>query len=871
MSPRTATAPPPASGPALRAGRTVPMALKLVRGRISGLLAVAVAVAGGAAFVTVGGVLADTGLRSHMPVERLPGADVVVAAPQSLPQAEDIDVALPERTGLPNTLVEQLGSLPEADAAVGDIGFPAAVHTPDGVASGPDPRTAGRGWSSTALLDPAEVTGAAPQSAHDVVLDTATARGVGAEVGDQLRITVAGRTGDYRLSGIVDAAGSGIFFADATAARLAGRTSGPREATVDLIGLRAAPGVSDDALADAVRDSVNAAGGTKVAIHSGASRADAEVPAAASARMALIGLAGSFSGVVLVIVGFTVAGALSVSVAAQRRDLALLRMVGATPRQIRTLVAVPNLLTTLAVLPVGIAAGYLSADRVHSLLAGLGLFPASLPVRLGVLPAVAAAVLLSLTVWLSARAAASRTAMAAPTAALAQTMVEPRAPRPWRARTGAALLLASTVLSVPPLLIASELGMAGTAAASLMAVIGLALAGPALVRAVSGALARRLPAAASPLTWLAVQNLHGHAYRVAGAVASLAMAVAFTLGQGYAHTTLLTAKAVQQEDGELADHRMSAPGLGGLPDGLAASVRGLPGVAAATTTTPTSVVWRDREWGGDTDTLEELPARVVGPGAAEVLDLGVTEGDLDRLTGTAIALGASFARLHGAEVGDSVAFHMGDGAAVRADVVALYERELGHGPLMLSRDLAFGHVTGDLDADLLVRAEPGHKDQVHTALTRVAKDHPGVDVSALAAAPGPSAGGIGDIPAEMVVNVVVLLALLGYLLLAVANRLAAQTLQRGREVDTLCAIGMTPDQVRSLLRRESAMIAVGAVGAGVAAAAVPLALAGLGFLGRPWPGGPVWLLPVTALVVALLAWLCVELPARRLTAAPARR
>ena len=54
-------------------------------------------------------------------------------------------------------------------------------------------------------------------------------------------------------------------------------------------------------------------------------------------RPLLLLLSGSLGGIVLLVVGFAVAGALGVSIAGQRRELALLRAVGATPRQVRRL------------------------------------------------------------------------------------------------------------------------------------------------------------------------------------------------------------------------------------------------------------------------------------------------------------------------------------------------------------------------------------------------------------------------------------------------------------------------------------------------------------------------------------------------------
>lgn len=45
-------------------------------------------------------------------------------------------------------------------------------------------------------------------------------------------------------------------------------------------------------------------------------------------------------------------------------------------------------------------------------------------------------------------------------------------------------------------------------------------------------------------------------------------------------------------------------------------------------------------------------------------------------------------------------------------------------------------------------------------------------------------------------------------------------------------------------------------------------LLSVGFLHRPWPAGPLWLLPAVALVVAGLAFLTIELPTRQALRTP---
>ncbi|MDW4910375.1 ABC transporter permease, partial [Streptomyces sp. ADMS] len=151
-------------------------ALRMAGHRITALIAVACAVLGGAALITGTGVLAESGLRSHLPVGRLGGADVVVAADQELHPSGDLPIALPERRTVPARLVGELAGLPGVTDAVGDLGFPAALVDAHGrVVPAGDPRAAGHGWSSVKLLDGARVDGDGPAGSGEIAVDSATA------------------------------------------------------------------------------------------------------------------------------------------------------------------------------------------------------------------------------------------------------------------------------------------------------------------------------------------------------------------------------------------------------------------------------------------------------------------------------------------------------------------------------------------------------------------------------------------------------------------------------------------------------------------------------------------------------------------------
>ncbi|MFJ2235031.1 FtsX-like permease family protein [Streptomyces sp. NPDC087859] len=830
------------------------LALHMAAHRITALIAVACAVLGGAALITGTGVLAESGVRSHLPPGRLAGADVVVAADQEFRPAGDLPIALPERRRVPASLVADLSGLAGVEATVGDIAFPAALVDSRGrVVPTKDPASAGHGWSSTELLKDRAVDGDAPAGSGEVAVDSATAAAAGVKAGDRVRVVVNGRpAAGYRVSAVVDAPDAGVLFADRTAVRLSGREDGALARTVDLIGLRTAPGAEERVAAD-VRTKLKDTGLQAV---TGTDRGDLVSPGAGASRSLLILLAGSLSGIIVLITGFVMASALAVSLGGQRRDLALMRAVGATPRQIRRLAASQATLIAAGALLPGVAVGYLLAGQFRALLADRGVIPAELPLTYSPLPAVATILLTALAVQLSARGAAWRTSRMPATEAVAESRSEPRDPSRTRTRSGLVVILAATALSGLPLFSRTALGATATSIAGILGAIGLALAGPALVRGVGAAASRRTHSGASAPTWLAMSNLRAYALRNAGIVSTLAMAVVFVLTYTYAQTTLMAATTQDTRTGTLAQQRLSAPGLGGLPKDTLAAVRKTPGVRAAAPVSTTTVIWTYKMLD---DTVSEAGSATILPqDAAGVLDLDVRDGDIGRLSGATVAVSGDVARSRSAGVGRRVRLVLGDGTPVDAKVVAVYDRGLGFGSVVLSHDLTAGHTTTELDQSVLVRTD-GTAAATRN-LAALAASRPGLTLQKAAPA---ATGGLEDAPPEVWINLATIVVLLVYLLLSIANKLVAATAQRRVEMAALRLNGTTPRQIRAMMRREAAVTAATALTTALLLSAIPLALLGQAFLGRPWPAGPMWLLPALVATVTVTAFLTIELPTRQ--------
>jgi putative ABC transport system permease protein len=800
--------------------------LHMARRRLPGLVAVGLAVAGGAALVTVAAVLAETGLTSHLGPQRLADADILVAATQTHPVPEDVDLALPERETIDAGILDTVAAVPGVEAAAADITFTARLDDL------PTATIEGHNWDTAALTD-ATVDGQAPGTG-EIVLDTATAEATGLDIGDTAQVTTPTGTADLHVTGLTDA--PGLYTDAATARALAGLDA----TEADLIAVRTEPGADPDTVADSLADAFPA-----LDVTTGDARGDVERLNEATATGDLVALAFSMGGTIILLVGFITAGALAVAVAGQRRDLALLRAVGATPRQVRRLIATQATAAAVIALVPGIAVGHLLAGAFTGFLADSGMLPAGLPLARGPIGALATAALLILTVQLAARGAAMRASRLPATAAVAESRVEPKHPGPVRTTIGILLLLGAAAQSVLPLFVPGETAFISAVTATLTAVIGFALAGPVLIGLLTRRAATRLDDRTPAPMWLAVKNNRAYARRTAGAVAIIALAVGLTITQVFSQTTFTEVTAAEIEAGSIADATVTGP----VAAADLAALGEQPGVDAAVGVAQTEIL-RELSDGG----VESFPALAFTPGVESVADLGEAEGDLADLHGDTVAVSDAMAVMWGIDLGDRIDVVLPDGTEARPEVVATYERGFGFGSIVLAADLLDDPRFFDA---ALVAGDPA-------AVTAWAATTPGLTVATGAAVPQAPSG----MPPDQWISLMATLAMTGYVLLGTANSLIAGTSRRRTEFASLRAVGATPRQVQAMVTRESLVTAAIAVGAGLAFSLLPMAILGHAFLGEPWPQGPLWVIPATVGVAVLLAWTATAIPTRRALADP---
>lgn len=252
------------------------------------------------------------------PDPRYASAEVLVA-PEVVGETITLDDRrLPWSDGEADRLVGEIGGLDGVGAAAADHSFPVEVlHDGAAVSDADGEELLGHNWSSRVLGGDELVDGAAPTDAQEAVVPDA----YGVEPGDQA--TLSTPIGETAVVVSGTSSGSSVYVAD-DLARQWSTGSG-------AIGVDVADGANADAIAGDVRDIV----GADATVLTGADRSKLENAVDRSNRNVgsqLLSAMGVLSAFVSV---FVVATTFAFVVAQRRREIGLLRAIGATPRQVR--------------------------------------------------------------------------------------------------------------------------------------------------------------------------------------------------------------------------------------------------------------------------------------------------------------------------------------------------------------------------------------------------------------------------------------------------------------------------------------------------------------------------------------------------------
>lgn len=636
-----------------------------------------------AMIVSACGILLETGVRASVPPERYASTPVVVAADQRAhhitgrgEEREEASEPVPDRARLDAALVTTAARTPGTAAAAPDTTFPLRTASPGTLT--------GHGWGAAPLTGVTLTTGTPPR-AGDVVLDEGAARATDTEVGGSVTVSAPDGRHAFRVSGIARSTaedGPTAWFTDARARALSGH---PR--TVDAILVRPASGTGTDRLAAQLKDAYD---GT-ARVHTGDGRGAAEDPSLEGARELLIALGGSFGGIATAVAVFTAAGTVALSVGQRAREVALLRAIGATPRQIRRSIAAEALLVAPLAGALGCLPGIALAHWWFGQLKDKGAIPAPVDLSVSWIPLVTAVGAGLVSSLLAGLMAARRPARIKPGQALGEAAVERLRPGVVRTLLGTAALVGGIVLAGVAASTSGE-DAANTALGVVMLfMLAVALLGPLVARLCAWLIGLPLRAGAAPAV-LASANTLANARRLASAITPIVLAIAFSSTLVFLHTSEDHAMAGQRRAGIVADQVVSAPG--GLPADAAGRAASVPGVTAAVGVLRTGVlVTMGSSLQGETAQGVSGSGRAL----AAVQDLDIRTGRLADLGPGRVAVDASLARSAHVRVGDRLRLRLPDGTKAAPEVAATYGRGLGIARITLPRAALAAHVTSAFD------------------------------------------------------------------------------------------------------------------------------------------------------------------------------
>ncbi|SNY61274.1 ABC transporter permease [Paractinoplanes atraurantiacus] len=462
--------------------------------------------------------------------DRLADFGVVVTSPAADNRPDEFAEPVPWSAAAAQSLVERLRSVPGVDAVAVDRRFYAQPMLDGRPVAG---STAGHAW-----------LGESPPPPGEVIVD----RSLGVSIGAPLTLLTATGPQTWRVGGHTD--WRGVYFSPEEAARLSP-------------GVRAI-GVSGAASVEAVRAAVGSAG----IVSSGDARGIAEPRSDARTRwigMQVLTATTALAGFACV---FLIASTSAYAVDQRRREIGLLRAVGATPRQIRSMLHRSALLLGVRAAPAGVLLGGLASIVLARFLVGAGLEPHGYGVRwqpwvLAV--AFGAGPLISL---MGAVMPARRAARISPIEALRVAAVEPRAMSHGRWITGLTTAAAAVGAGVAA---ASAGDMQDVGTYALFGAMALVAAAALLAPAVVPALIRLLLGPWTGITAvLARESARVAVRRTASTAAPVLFTVAFAVFVTGTAQTSAAAWETRRANTIATESVLVPDGTPGLPDSAAA-------------------------------------------------------------------------------------------------------------------------------------------------------------------------------------------------------------------------------------------------------------------------------------------------------------
>ena len=694
---------------------------------------------------------------------------------------------------------------------------------------------------------------------NQVVIDKETASKKHLEVGQDIGVQAEGPVEQLRIVGIVQFS-SGLTIGGATIAGFDLPTAQrllAKQGRLDEIAVAAKPTVSDSELARQIRPILPSDAQVRTAAQQVAKDQADTNSFITFIRTFLL----AFGAIALFVGSFVIANSLSITIAQRTRELATLRMLGASRRQVLRSIIIEALALGIMASVVGLFFGLLLAKGLFGMFDLIGfILPNTGLVFLSWTAVIAALLAGILVTLLASLRPAIRATRVPPIAAVREGATVSRTRFARLRGIGAALLAIVGVAALGYGIFKHGLGtkqvLFWMGFGTLLMFIGVALFSSRLVRPLVRILGWPATRIGGVAGLLARDNARRNPERTASTAAALMIGLTLVTLVATLSSGIVASFSRAVNDLFTGDYAITAQNnFSPIPIDAAQAAAQAPGVTVVgNVRTGTVRIFKSNEF-----------ATAVDPGMGQVIDMTWKEGSqavFSQLGKDGAFTDKDYAKKHDLRLGSRVGITFPNGNTRPFVIKGIFDPPSGgtpFGPVTISAAAWDAQVPSPENLYSFVKMTGGKTDANQAALDKALKPFPNAKAQTRTKFIASQIG-----PFKQILNVLYILLALSVVvsLFGIVNTLVLTVFERTREIGMLRAIGMTRPQVRRMIRHESIITALigAAIGIALGLILATLLIIRVDFLVFSFPTSQVIVFFIAAIIVGILAAI---FPARR--------